>query len=67
MANEAVLRKTTTQYLVDKFGIIETERFISSIKKDPMDYTQWRKKLYESMSAEEVSAKAMAYQKQLTE
>jgi len=65
MINEAVLRKTVMQYLVEKFGIVETERFISSVIKEPMDYTKWRKTMYDGMSVEELSKKAMDYQSQI--
>jgi hypothetical protein len=52
------------QHLVDNFGVIETERFISSIIRDPMDYTKWRRNMYDGMTVRELSAKAMEYHNQ---
>ena len=59
MRNEAVLRKTITQHLVEKFGVIETEIYLSSMARDPIDYTEWRRNMYDDMSVEELSSKAM--------
>jgi hypothetical protein len=61
MMNEAVLKQSAMRHLIDKFGVVETERFISLVIKEPMDYTEWRKDMYDNMSARELSAKAMAY------
>jgi hypothetical protein len=65
MRNEAVLRKTITKHLVDKFGVIDTERYIASITRDPIDYTEWRRDMYDDLSIDELSAKAMAFHKEL--
>jgi hypothetical protein len=61
MMNEAILKQSAMQHLIDKFGVVETERFISLVIKDPIDYTEWRKNMYGDMSVRELSAKAMAY------
>lgn len=40
-------------------GEVEAERFISLILKEPFDYTQWQKKLFQDKSIEDISASAM--------
>jgi len=57
--NEAVLQKSAMKCLVDNFGNVEAERFISLIIKEPFDYTKWQETLYEDMSVEELSKNAM--------
>ena len=57
--NEAVLRKSAMKCLIDNFGNVEAERFISLIIKEPFDYTKWQETLYEDMSIMELSEKAM--------
>ncbi len=57
--NETVLQKSAMKYLIEKFGNVEAERFISLIIKEPFDYTIWRRTLYEDKTVEEVSQKAM--------
>ena len=49
--------------LTKNMGLIETERFISLIQRDKFDYTKWRKNLFEGLSGEEISEKAMEYRK----
>ena len=42
-------------------GLIEAERFISLIQRDRFDYTKWRQNLFEGMTGDEISKKAMEY------
>lgn len=57
--NEAVLQKSAMKCLIDNFGNVEAERFISLIIKEPFDYAKWQETLYEDMSIMELSEKAM--------
>ncbi|MCL2361039.1 MAG: hypothetical protein FWC73_04390 [Defluviitaleaceae bacterium] len=56
---DTVLKKSMVQHLIANFGHMQTERFISLITKEPFDYTEWRRDLYEDMTVEELSKKAM--------
>jgi hypothetical protein len=42
-------------------NIVEAERFITLVQRDHFDYTTWRESLFEDLSLEEISARAMAY------
>jgi len=55
------------QVLTDQLGDIEVERFIALIQREPFDYAKWRQGLEEELSIEEISKKAMALRKKLTE
>lgn len=57
--NESVLQKSAMKCLIDNFGNVEAERFISLVIKEPFDYTKWQETLYENMSIQELSKKAM--------
>ena len=57
--NEAVLKQSAMKCLIDNFGNVEAERFISLVIKEPFDYTKWQEGLYENMSVSELSKKAM--------
>lgn len=57
--NDTVLKQSVMKHLIDNFGHVQTERFISLINKEPFDYTEWQRGLYEDMSIEELSRKAM--------
>jgi hypothetical protein len=47
--------------LLDRLGRVDAERFIASIIREPFDYTEWQRKLFNDLSVEELSAKAQAY------
>lgn len=54
------------EVLSNSLGLVEAERFISLIQREPFDYTKWRDKgLETNESIEEISQKAMEYQKGL--
>ena len=62
MMNNTVLLNTGMKHLSDKLGLVEAERFISLILREPFDYTQWRKdNLFVGMSIEELSSEAKKY------
>jgi hypothetical protein len=51
--------------LVDTLGEVEAVRFISIILREPLDYTQWQKNLWENRSVEDISKAAMEQRKNL--
>jgi hypothetical protein len=61
--NEAILQQAAIKCLIDNFGHVEAERFISLVIKEPFDYTRWQEHLYEDMTVEELSCKAMEYRR----
>ena len=56
---DVVLKQSMMKHLIENFGHIETERFISLMNKEPFDYTEWQRDLFEGMTVEELSKKAM--------
>jgi len=60
--NNTVLLDTGMKHLSDKLGLVEAERFISLILREPFDYTKWRKNnLFVGMSVKEISHAAKKY------
>ena len=59
--NDAVLQQSAMRCLIQHFGVVDAERFISSVIKEPFDYTKWQEDLYGDMSVEDLSRKAMDY------
>ena len=51
--NDTVLSQSALKCLIDNLGIVQTERFISLIIKEPFNYTEWQKDLYSDMSPDE--------------
>ena len=62
MKTDALIKREGFKAIFEKLDIVEAERFITLIKRENFDYTQWRKTLWEELSIEELSAKAMEYQ-----
>ena len=56
---DVLLKQSVITHLIKSFGHVETERFISLIIKEPFDYTQWQQNLFDDMTVDELSNKAM--------
>ena len=51
-------------YLLEKLGVLETEIFISTLLREPFDYTKWRRdNLYVEMPLHDLNQKAAQYAK----
>ena len=44
--------------LITALGAVDAERFISMVKRDTFDYTEWQRKLWADKSIEEIHAMA---------
>ncbi len=60
--------RTDTEIIYDAYNlltsamdILEIERFIMLVKRDNFDYSEWRKDLWENLSIEELTEKAMDF------
>jgi hypothetical protein len=51
---ETVLKAEAIDVLIKTFGVLDTERFITSIKSDNFDYTEWHKNLWKDKTIEEI-------------
>lgn len=58
MKTDTVIRNEGMKLLLNNLGMIEAERFIMLIQREPFDYTRWQDGLFEDMSIEEISEKA---------
>jgi len=61
MRTDAIIRTEGTQALMASLGLVEAERFIMLIQKETFDYTRWQENLFENMSVDEISCKAMNF------
>jgi hypothetical protein len=59
MYTEAAIRNKGMKVLIEHLGKVEAERFIASIIREPFDYTEWQKDLFENLSVRELSDLAM--------
>jgi hypothetical protein len=63
MKTDTIIRNEGMQVLISNLGMVEAERFIMLILKEPFDYTLWQENLFEDMSIEEISRRAADFRK----
>lgn len=63
MITDTEIRTSGLRILTENLGPVEAERFISLIQREPFDYTEWQKNLFEGKSIEEISEAAMKLRK----
>ena len=49
--------------LLKNLGVLDTEQFISTLLKEPFDYTEWSRKHYATVDLHEFNMKAAEYDK----
>jgi hypothetical protein len=67
MKTDTLLRNEGMEVLANKLGLVDAERFIMLIQKEPFDYTKWQENLFEDISVEELSTKAAEYRRKKCE
>ena len=62
MMTETALKAKAIDVLIKTFGVLDTERFITSIKSNNFDYTEWHKNLWKDKTIEEIHTMAAAFE-----
>jgi hypothetical protein len=55
------------QALRERLGLVEAERFIALVRREPFDYTEWQQTLWQDKSVDEVFTQAKQYSEQSTQ
>jgi hypothetical protein len=63
MRTDNILRLEAMDALIATLGEIDAERFISMVKRDTFDYTEWQRDLWKDKSIEEIHTLATEYEK----
>jgi hypothetical protein len=63
MTADTEIKMLGIEILNQHLGVVETERFIALIQREKFDYTKWRENLFAGISGEEISKRAMEFQK----
>jgi len=61
MSNDTVLKNEGMKILAAHLGPVRAERFISLMIRDPFDYTEWQRELYEDVPLDEFLNNAMNF------
>ncbi len=62
MRTDSEIKKSGFDILNRNLGMVEAERFITLIQREKFDYTKWRENLFDGLSGQEISKKAMELQ-----
>jgi hypothetical protein len=62
MRTDSEIKLAGFEILSNNLGMVETERFIALIQREKFDYTKWREDLFDGLSGEEISKRAMEFQ-----
>jgi hypothetical protein len=63
MSSTAIVMEKGINVLLENLGVIDTEQFISTLLKDPFDYTEWSRKHYADVDLHEFNMRAVEYDK----
>ena len=61
MRSNTVLRDEGMRILAEQLGLVEAERFIALLRREPFDYTEWRQGLYKDVPLEAFLSDAQNY------
>jgi hypothetical protein len=61
MLTDIEIKRKGLKILIENLGNLEAEKFISLIIKEPFDYTEWQRTLWNDQTVKKVSEKAMNY------
>ena len=64
MRSDALIKSEGMRVLAENLGIIEAERFIMLMLREPFDYTDWQRNLYGSMGVKELYSKIVEFEAQ---
>lgn len=64
MASDIEIMDRGINCLLEKLGVIETERFISVINREKFDYTEWQRQRFDNMNSDAFNEAAVAYSKE---
>ncbi|MCL2082144.1 MAG: hypothetical protein FWH04_02760 [Oscillospiraceae bacterium] len=65
MKADTALRVEAMDGLISILGAVDAERFISMVKRDTFDYTEWQRHLWKDKSIEEIHALATEHEKKI--
>jgi hypothetical protein len=65
MKSDTALRCDGMRVLSETLGVVEAERFIAIILREPFDYTKWRQDLFKNVPLETFLEDAMSYRESI--
>ena len=63
MKSDTLIKSKGMRTLRKSLGLVDAERFILLLKKEPFDYTEWQTHLWEDKSVDDVFQAAKRHEK----
>jgi hypothetical protein len=63
MRSNTVIKGEGMRILTERLGPVDAERFITLLRREPFDYTEWRHGLYKDVPLDEFLKNADEYRK----
>ena len=67
MRSNTVLKDEGMRILAEQLGLVEAERFIALMSREPFDYTKWRQGLFNDVSLDVFLQDAQNYRDKMTQ
>ena len=62
MRSDTLIKSEGMRILAETLGIVEAERFITLVLREPFDYTEWQRTLYGGMNVKELYGKITSFE-----
>jgi hypothetical protein len=62
MRSDTLIKSDGMRVLAENLGIIEAERFITLVLREPFNYTEWQRSLYGNIDVKELYGKIMEFE-----
>jgi len=62
MRSDTLIKSDGMRVLAENLGIVEAERFITLVLREPFDYTEWQRSLYGNISVTELYNKIVEFE-----
>jgi hypothetical protein len=64
MPSDTILKEKGMEVLAEHLGIVDAEKFITLVRRDTFDYTQWQRGLFKNVPLETFLRNAKEYREQ---
>ena len=66
MRTDTLIRHDGMLVLREHLGLVDAEKFIALIRREPFDYTEWQQTLWQDKSVDEIFASAKVHEEELS-
>lgn len=67
MRSDTMIKNDGMRVLAEQLGIVEAERFIALMRREPFDYTEWQRDLFKDVPLDQLLRNAQAYRDSMAE